>query len=100
MRTYDVSPTREKYYRQDGFGPGRNEIDPGNTCKGTSTIMGMDVANWPRPADANAFKQWEDNLTAKCRSPEGRAFMLSLDPKLKDTQPNEVWEVVRWAVDT
>lgn len=106
MKVYDLSPTSERYYRQNGPGPGANEIAPGVTCKPTSTIMGLDVAGWPVPGHGVAgfdpklcmYKQPEDNLTALCRSPEGKAYMLANWPDLKGTPPNEVWGVIAWAL--
>jgi hypothetical protein len=106
MKTYDLTPDTSRYYRQNGPGPGANDIAPGATCKPTSTIMGLDVAGWPVPAHGVAgfdprlcmYRQPEDNLTALCRSPEAEAYKLVIDPALKDTPGNEVWAVVAWAL--
>jgi hypothetical protein len=97
---YDLSPSRDKYYRQNGWGPGRNEIDPGVTCKPTSVVMALDIAGWPMEPLLSAFnyKQPEDCLTALCRSPEAEAYKLSVDMNLKDTPGNEVWAVIAWAL--
>lgn len=106
MRVYDLSPTPDRYYRQNGSGPGRNEIDPGVTCKPTATVMGLDVAGWPVPGHGAPgfdpllcmYRQPEDNLTALCRSHEAYAYKVAIDAGLKDTPGNEVWAVVAWAV--
>jgi len=106
VKVYDLAPNADRYYRQNGSGPGANEIAPGVTCKPTSTIMGHDVGGWPVPSHGAAgfekaltmYRQPEDNLTALCRSPEGEAYMLAIDPGLKGTPPNEVWFVIAWAL--
>ncbi|MDD5303074.1 MAG: hypothetical protein PHS14_08180 [Elusimicrobia bacterium] len=117
MRTFDLSPTTEHYYRQNGWGPGRNEIDAPNVCKPTGSIMGHAVAGWPVPSHVAAtvaaaamsgikfdpklctFKQPEDNLTALCRTPEAYAYMRANYPWLDpNTKPNEVWGVIAWGL--
>lgn len=106
MRTYDLAPDATRYYRQNGSGPGANDIAPGTTCKPTSTIMGLDVAGYPVPGHGVPgfdprlcmYKQPEDNLTALCRSPEAEAYKLMIDPALTDTPGNEVWAVIIWAL--
>lgn len=92
MRVYDLAPTKAKYYRQTN-----NEISPGVTCKPTSTVMGLDLADWPPPT--GSYRQPEDNLTAMCRSDAGKAVMLAIDPRLEGTPPNEVWGVIAWAIN-
>lgn len=107
MTTFDLNPTGEKYYRQNGWGPGRNEIDPPNVCKPTGTIWGHDVAGWPVPGHGVPgfdpllcmYRQAEDNLTKLCRTPEAYAYMRAVCPDLDpDTKPNEVWQVIAWGL--
>jgi hypothetical protein len=106
MKTYDLTPDASRYYRQNGPGPGANDVAPGTTCKPTSTIMALDVAGWPVPGHGVAgfdprlcmYKQPEDNLTALCRSPEADAYKILGDPSLKGTPGNEAWSVVAWAL--
>lgn len=92
MKTYDLSPTRDKYYRQTN-----NEIAPGVTCKPTSTVMCLDIAGWPLPIGPR--KQPEDSLTELCRSTSGIKKMLEIDRSLNGTMPNEVWGVIAWVVN-
>lgn len=93
MRTFNLSPRPTWYYSQRN-----NELDPQNVCKPTATVEALALAGWRPPR--GVYRQPEDNLTAICRSEEAEAVMLSIDPALKDTQPNEVWGVVAWAVNT
>ncbi len=91
MRTYNLSPTKDKYYSQRN-----NEIDPLVTCKPTSTIECLDLAGWPMLN--GGFHQPEDYLTALCRSDAGKQALLRLSPDNKTDKPNENWRVIKWAL--
>lgn len=92
MKTYNLSPTKKDYYRQNN-----NELDPNIVCKPTATIEALALAGWPLPP--GKYPQPEDNLTALCLTGEAHTVMLKLDPDLQGTRPNEVWGVIAWAVN-
>lgn len=93
MRTYNMSPTKANYYSQRN-----NQIDPKITCKPTATVEALALAGWPFPKNEQ-YPQPEDALTDLCRTGKGYTVMLSADPGTRDTNPNEVWKVIEWAIN-
>jgi len=93
MREYNLSPNKDNYYSQKN-----NTIDPYITCKPTATIEALAIAGWPFPK-SDKYKQPEDALTALCRSERGYSIMREVDPRSKDRNPNEYWQVIAWAIN-
>ena len=89
---FNLSPTKENYYRQNN-----NTVDPGVTCKPTATVEALALAGWPLPR--GEMPQPEDNLTNLCRTGEAHNVMLKVDQLLQGRNPNEVWEVIAWAIN-
>lgn len=89
---YNISPDKKNYYRQNN-----NKLDPKITCKPTATVEALALAGWPIPH--GEYAQAEDNLTELCRSKEAIAIMLDIDKNLKGTNPNEIWQVIAWAIN-
>ena len=92
MTTYNLSPDKRNYYSQRN-----NALDPGITCKPTATVEALAIAGWPVPR--GDYPQAEDNLTATCRTGEAHNVMLKVGPDLQGRNPNEVWEVIAWAIN-
>jgi len=92
MKTYNLSPDKTNYYRQNN-----NALDPGVTCKPTATVEGLAIAGWALPK--GEYPQAEDNLTALCRAGEAHNVMLAVDKNLQGSRPNEIWQVIAWAIN-